>query len=160
MCLERGCTKVRQHLSGASFAVQVHGDCTTYWARAKMWSRSRQGGLRPQKLPQSFLNHFQKGTEDWTALANSFMWRARNQSPRGKTDLREGAPTKAMWHTLGLDTLLAESMLDPGLLIPFPLLSHPPFFFLYFLPLSSRFLFILLFFIIIIMHKIYINFHV
>lgn len=73
-------------------------------SNSEVWSKSRQGGSRPPKYPQGFLNYFRKDTEDWTVPANSFVWKARNQSPRGKTDLREIIPTKPTWHTPGLWT--------------------------------------------------------
>lgn len=37
-----GLMKVWQHLSGANFPVQVHGDNTTYSRRTEVGSRSRQ----------------------------------------------------------------------------------------------------------------------
>lgn len=156
-----GCMKVWQHLSGVSFPFQVDGDCTTYCASSKMWLRIRQGRSRPAKHSQSFLNYFQKDTDLAEQCLITHLWEEWEiKTPRGKLIYRKLSHKAQMAHLRTLDTLLAESVLDPGLLIPFPLLSHACFFFLSFFPLSSLFLFILLLFIIIIMCNLYINFHV
>lgn len=97
------------------------------WCECKMWSRSRQGEPGPPKRPQSWI---QKDTEDWAVPVNSFMWRVRNQSPGGKTDLWEVTPTKPMWHTPGFWTFCwLNQCYTHNCWSPFLSCVIPPFFF-------------------------------
>lgn len=59
--IQMGNTKVGQHLSRASFAVQVHGGHTTP-VRVQKWGHGagkiKRGGLRPPRTPKQLLTPF------------------------------------------------------------------------------------------------------